>query len=102
MDLSRDPLFLAGVHPICCLLGFAGSREDRPGIMFQKLEPGGDIGGVVWTGMMRNAQVSQDVTGRQLGDSLFQRPRVIAKSLAKIAVEPVLGPGGMPLMPISA
>ena len=58
-------------------------REDRALVLLQDLQPVAKIGGVVVADLWRDAEVSTEKGGAQLGDKLFEGVGVIPKALAE-------------------
>ena len=89
---------LLGVHPVGRLLGLAGGHEDGPGILLQDLEPGRDVGGVVWPRLVGDAQIGKDEAAEDLDHDLLKGVRRRAKAAREVAGEPMRGAGGVPAL----
>jgi hypothetical protein len=79
------------MHPVRGRLGLARRDEDDARIISENSEPGGDIGGMVGTRMMSDAEVGQDIAGRQLRNGLLDRQGFAPEPLAEIPVEAMAG-----------
>src|SRR3546814_18750581 len=84
-----------GVHPIGRRLRLAGRSEDRAAVVLQHLKPGGDIGGMIGTRIVRDAEVGKQERGGQLGGRFLHRERVLGPPGAEIPVEPMRRAAGM-------
>ena len=87
---------LLRMHPVGRLLRLAGRGENGAGVVLQKLEPRGDLGGVVGARMVRKTEVGENVAGCQFRDQLLDGQGLAREAGAEIAVEPVLGTRRMP------
>ena len=70
--------------------GLRGGRrggEDRVIVLGEKLDPSGDVSGVL--AVVIDAELRADERGRQLGDELLGGIGAIAEAPAEAAIEPV-------------
>src|SRR3546814_1469442 len=51
--------WLLVVHPVGCRLRLAGGSEDGPRLVFEKLQPRGDVGRVVGSRFMRDPEIGE-------------------------------------------
>jgi hypothetical protein len=79
-----------------------GRNEDGLPILSQDPEPAFDISCVVGSQVIRDLKIGAEERCAELGDQLFHGIGIIAKALAELPVEAVLGAGPMRVMPISA
>ena len=77
------PNLLQSLQIVGRALGMRCRREDRALVLFQDLQPVAKIGGVVVADLWRDAEVSTEKGGAQLGDKLFEGVGVIPKALAE-------------------
>jgi hypothetical protein len=66
----------------------AGGGDERLAVALQDLDPAGKILGMIGARLSRNAQASAEERCTQFGNQLFGGIGIIAKALAKLALEP--------------
>ena len=59
------------MHPVRGFLGLARGGEDGAGVIFKNHEPRADVGGVIQTRMVRDAEIGQDHPAEQLNGDFF-------------------------------
>src|SRR3546814_12852587 len=69
--------WLPGVHPVGRRLRLARRGEDRPGLVLEQLQPGGDVGRVIGSRFVRDPEIGEQERCGQLGGRFLHGERVL-------------------------
>src|ERR1700730_16975047 len=82
--------------------GLGGGGEDGAVVLLQELQPMREVLRMVGTHILGDGELGAQEGAGNFSDQLLRHILLIAKALAEIAVEAVLGPAPVRVMPISA